>query len=298
MKIKNSWKALAIAGVCSALVGCSSGTPLFNDVTKEDVQELAHYAYGSTAIEKLLVNKMISLELKDEWKQEVKEYADKSFKEMKENEKSYTNYIKSLGYETLEEYKEKEMKTNAQQFVVVKHHILDTQGLYDSYTPVKVRYALYESQEEAQAICDQLSVGVPYLEAIKDKESNESVLTSQMSDLDSTVVSTIYNNEENFPVNPIEVSGQGYMVYEVISREQDDLIESVVISFLTDETKVNEYLRKLAKKHNLKIHDDLVYNFLTEDSSHLLWEVKTDEEKSMEAMSKQLESAQNDDNTK
>lgn len=282
-------KTVAIACISSMLTGCASSTPLFEDVKKEDVQELATYAYGSTAIEKLIINKMISLELKNEWKQEVKDYADKSFKEMKENEESYKAYVKSLGYESLEEYKEKELETSAEQFVVIKHHILDTEGLYESYTPVKIRYVLYETQEEAQAVCDQLALGVPFMEVVGDRETQETVLTSAMTEMDTTVVSTIYNNEGTYPVNSIDMQGQGYMVYEITSREQEDLIETVVTSFLTDETKVNAYLRDLAKKYKLEIHDDLVYNFMLEDSAHLLWEVKTDEEKANDAMKAQLE---------
>lgn len=253
-------------------------------IRQEDINKLAYYNKGTTVVASEIHDLLIHAEIKDEWKDEISKVMEDTNKKIEENKTQYEAMIKDEGYASLDEYKEAYVRSGAEQFVVVKHYLKDNESVYNDLAPIKIRYYEFANKEEAQPVLDQMNAGRDLESVLKESDPNkstiETVMTAKTNVFGENEVVKIYKDQNyNKSTEPIvlEDSGKAYL-FEVVTRNKEDILEGLVSICLSDNEFAQGYLRELAKKHDLKLHDEDIYEQFTSDFPYLLTDVPTEEE--------------------
>lgn len=290
MTKRNKWLILGILGL--VLTGCASGGKEVAKIgetviTDKQVEDVLYYLNAPSQSETLISDILVKKEFKDEWKDEMEAYKE----EVKARKDEYETVVKDSGYESVDAYFEAELENGAKQNIVLEHYLKDNDSVWDNYTPVKAEYAILPTKDEANAVLEQMKAGISMTDAMADREEKPTteILTSKSETLDSGSVNAIYANESEMPSEPYQVSESDFLIYKKVKTTRDDLVSKVLEVFLQDTDNANKYVRSLAKKYELKLHDEDVYKFIKNQASHLLWEIETDEEKVDREMQEELE---------
>lgn len=277
---------MLVAG--TLLGGCASTTtndkPLFtmNGTVhhQSEVDKLTKINNTSNVAEALISKELYSKEFKKEWEKEKKEYIEKTTKELKAQEKEYQATLYRQGYDNMDQYIKENMEAMATKNILVKHHFEENKDLIKEFTPLKMKIATVGSEDDGKKVIKMLKDGKSLEDACKeiDKniEVNESYAYQGSGLIDDTALKTAYNSKDtDIPFSPVKTTGTVYKVYQITSRKvTNDLKDTLINAFLNNEAKMKDWLKSLAKKYDLKIHDEMIYNYLKEDKTYLLWGVK------------------------
>ncbi len=268
-------KLVALLAVTLLLVGCSDArvqitsnetllTVNGQTVTEQDLFNVMKLSdAGSTVISK--ASKILTKDVKDA---SIDERVADQIKQVKEYfellNQNFEDYLKSLGYETEQQYIDEQLYPQyALNFLVEQKIDADYATLATEYKPIKLRILQTATIANANSALERIKNGESFTDVAKDLAAEKATYvgeTKVYSIKDTqfpTVVSTFVTTQTAPGLSTVlttEGSEISYVV-EIIETQTDRIKDEAIEMLLENSTLTQSYIAKLYKENGFKVYD-------------------------------------------
>lgn len=268
-------KLVALLAVTLLLVGCSDArvqitsnetllTVNGQTVTEQDLFNVMKLSdAGSTVISN--ASKILTKDVKDA---SIDERVADQIKQVKEYfellNQNFEDYLKSLGYETEQQYIDEQLYPQyALNFLVEQKIEADYATLATEYKPIKLRILQTATIANANSALERIKNGESFTDVAKDLAAEKATYvgeTKVYSIKDTqfpTVVSTFVTTQTSPGLSTVlttEGSEISYVV-EIIETQTDRIKDEAIDMLLENSTLTQSYIAKLYKENGFKVYD-------------------------------------------
>ena len=268
-------KLVALLAVTLLLVGCSDArvqitsnetllTVNGQTVTEQDLFNVMKLSdAGSTVISN--ASKILTKDVKDA---SIDERVADQIKQVKEYfellNQNFEDYLKSLGYETEQQYIDEQLYPQyALNFLVEQKIEADYATLATEYKPIKLRILQTATIANANSALERIKNGESFTDVAKDLAAEKATYvgeTKVYSIKDTqfpTVVSTFVTTQTSPGLSTVLTTEGSEISYVVeIIETQTDRIKDEAIDMLLENSKLTQsYIAKLYKENGFKVYD-------------------------------------------
>ncbi|MEG0526669.1 MAG: hypothetical protein RR531_04060 [Longicatena sp.] len=241
-------------------------------ITKGEVFDIIKTTYGASYTLNEALNIVVDKE-KIALTDEMKKTADEQLATLKSSGgDDFTQRLKDNGYESEDDYKEKEIYPNLRQQGLVRKYVESKQkALFKTYSPRKAAIIEAESKEKAQSALDAVKGGKSMSEAASEfgvtttYKGEEAIYTSKSS-LPTVVFDKLKAAEKAELVSAIveDTTNQKYYVVNITNIDptsfKEEAIDAIVTTGSTDlSTSASIFY---LKKYDFQVYDKDVYDGL------------------------------------
>lgn len=288
-------KKTSVIALCSVLVltGCSGATATISDksdaimtignttITKEDEYNSLKISNGTDLTMELVKQAIYKQEVKVTKK--MKKEANSTIASYEESMSNFEEQLKSLGYSSKKEYKNKVIIPSLQAEALTKKYFTAAKkDIQSTYKPSKAQIIQCENKANAKKALKALkngddisSVAQQYMVDGATYSGEESLVTTNSSDLPNRLINKLYKAKNAGVINEVfenTSSGTSYTYVAVLVDNDYDNIKSDIIDTLSSEDDITEAcLIYYLKKYNFEVHDQDVFdNLKTNNPTYLV----------------------------
>lgn len=288
-------KKTSVIALCSVLVltGCSGATATISDksdaimtignttITKEDEYNSLKISNGTDLTMELVKQAIYKQEVKVTKK--MKKEANSTIASYEESMSNFEEQLKSLGYSSKKEYKNKVIIPSLQAEALTKKYFTAAKkDIQSTYKPSKAQIIQCENKANAKKALKALkngedisSVTQQYMVDGATYSGEESLVTTNSSDLPNRLINKLYKAKKAGVINEVfenTSSGTSYTYVAVLVDNDYDNIKSDIIDTLSSEDDITEAcLIYYLKKYNFEVHDQDVFdNLKTNNPTYLV----------------------------
>jgi foldase protein PrsA len=279
-------KKAPILALCSALLltGCSGATATIKDksdtimtignttITKEDEYKSLKISNGSDMTMELVKQAIYKKEVKVTKK--MKKSAKETLESYESSMDNFEDQLKSLGYSSKKEYKNKVLIPSLQAEALTKKYFTDAKTeITKKYKPSKAKIIQCENKANAKKALKALKKGTDVTEVANQYMvdsatfyGEEQLVTTETSSLPTRLINKLYKAKKAGVIDEVfdnTSSGTSYAYVAVLVDNDYDNIKSDVISELSSEDDITEAcLIYYLKKYNFEVHDQDIFDDL------------------------------------
>ena len=287
-------KKASVIALCSVLLltGCSGATATISDksdaimtigdttITKEDEYKSLKISNGSDLTMELVKQAIYKKEVKVTKK--MKKNAKSTLKSYEESMSNFEEQLKSLGYSSKKQYMNKVLIPSLQAEALTKKYFTAAKkDIQSTYKPSKAQIIQCENKANAKKALkaiqngeDISSVAKQYMVDQATYSGEETLVTTQSSDLPTRLINKLYKAKKTGVINEVfdnTSSGTSYAYVAVLVNNDYDEIKSDVIDTLSSEDDITEScLIYYLKKYNFEVHDQDIFDDLKTNNPNYL----------------------------
>ena len=197
--------------------------------------------------------------------------------------KQLTNY----GYDTSEEFKKSQLKTQAYEELLMEKYVEKRQDKYlKKYQPTVVRVLAVDDRIKAKAAMEELDKGTSwddvytkYTSENGSFKNEDKVLMTTETDIKAKDVKAIYKDGKKGVspkiYTPLSSGTTTRFLINVVSKDamSDDYFKDFVTQIKSNDSDFEKTVWKhYLKKHNFKVHDQDIFNSLRVNNPEYLYE--------------------------
>lgn len=259
-----------------ALTACSSNTikPISNEllfsvngkeIHEKDIFNAMKLSSGSVGIiyqqaQELLFNSLV--EEDDAFEQKVQELLEEAKGYMGDN---FELTIQQNGFENEQAYVDGVLKPLARVEIALTKVMSDDYENLKSKRPRQVRILEVEI-EDGKKVLELLKANQSFEDLYEEYGkktsyfSGSKILVSEISDMDTTVLNAILNEENIGILSDVITTENSAFVVEILSNDADELKDQAIKTFILNNQLMKQYLGQLFRDYKFTLYDQDLYD--------------------------------------